>query len=153
MSTALERRVAYATAAAPVVIGAGAPLLDSGAAGLAGLIVGAAGSFAAANYMNRVPHSVMQQIPGNEVIRAHRSTLFLSSLTSAAALAVGALGGAAGIDNLAFGLLDFPSVPALVSLAWWGGVALVPFKLRAVFGSKKPGKAKAAPPRRPWVRR
>ncbi|MER7817411.1 type IV secretory system conjugative DNA transfer family protein [Streptomyces sp. NPDC096153] len=145
MNTATERRVAYATTAAPVIIGAGAPLLDSGAAGLAGLIVGGAGAFAAANYMNRVPNSVMEQIPGNEIIRAHRSTLFLSSVTSAAALAVGAFGGGSGADNLAFGFLDFPSVPAAVSLAWWGGVALVPLKLRAVFGSKKPGKAKAAP--------
>ncbi|MFI1568200.1 hypothetical protein ACH4ZX_35160 [Streptomyces sp. NPDC020490] len=146
MNTATERRVAYVTTAAPVIIGAGAPLLDSGAAGLAGLIVGGAGAFAAANYMNRVPNSVMEQLPGNKIIRGHRSTLFLSSVTSATALAVGALGGGSGADNLAFGFLDgFPSVPALVSLAWWGGVALVPFKLRAVFSSKKPGRAKAAP--------
>ena len=145
MNTATERRIAYATTAAPVIIGAGAPLLDSGAAGLAGLIVGGAGAFAAANYMNRVPNSVMEQIPGNEIIRAHRSTLFLSSVTSSAALAVGALGGGMGADNLALGFLDFPSVPALVSLAWWGGVVLVPLKLRTVFSSKKPGKVKAAP--------
>ncbi|MFI1890471.1 type IV secretory system conjugative DNA transfer family protein [Streptomyces jumonjinensis] len=147
MTAATERRVAYTTTAAPVVIAAAAPLLDSGAAGLAGLVVGGTGAFAALNYMNRVPDAVMEQLPGNVIIRAHRSTLFLSSITSAAALAVGAFGGGAGADGLAFGFLgDFPSVPAAVSLAWWGGVVLVPLKLRAVFGSKTPGAAKAAAP-------
>ncbi|MGO4417416.1 type IV secretory system conjugative DNA transfer family protein, partial [Streptomyces sp. MCAF7] len=145
MSTATEHRVAYATAAAPLVIGAGAPFLASDAAGLAGLVVGGFGAFTAANYMNRVPDAIMNELPGNEIIRAHRSTLFLSSVTSGAALAVGALSGTVGTDSLAAGFLDFPSVPALVSLAWWGGVVLVPLKLRQVFSSKKPGKTKAAP--------
>ncbi|GGU49830.1 hypothetical protein [Streptomyces violascens] len=132
-----ERRVAIATTAAPFVIGAGAPFLNSGAAGFAGLVVGGAGAFAAANYMNRVPASLMDQLPGNDILRAHRSTLFLSSVTSATALAVGALGGGDAADNLAFGFLAFPSVPALISLGWWGAVSLVPLKLRTVLGGAK----------------
>ncbi|MFB7867342.1 DNA translocase FtsK [Streptomyces sp. NPDC056069] len=146
-AAATERAVGLATTLAPIITGIGAPFLDGGAAFTATLAYGAAGGFLAANYMNRLPNAVLAQIPGADIVRAHRSTLFTATLTSGMALAVGTLGGPAGTDALMAGILDMPSIPGILSLGWWAGVALVPFKLRTVL--RRPRRPKTVPPQAP----
>ncbi|MFB7359595.1 hypothetical protein [Streptomyces gardneri] len=131
-ASATERTVAFATTIAPIVTGLGAPFLDGGAAFVATLAYGGAGGFLAANYMNRLPGAVLAQIPGADIIRAHRSPMFASTLTTGMALALGTLGGPNGADALMGGILGLPSIPGILSLGWWAGVMLVPFKLRTV---------------------
>lgn len=133
-----ERAIALATSLAPIATGAIAPLLDSGAALTAAIAYGGAAGFLAANYMNRVPDHFLHQLPAGDIIRAHRSPLFISALTTGMALGMGALTGPEGADALMFGFLGMPSIPGIFSLAWWGAVALTPYKLRSVLTRKKP---------------
>ncbi|MFD7980206.1 DNA translocase FtsK [Streptomyces sp. NPDC059071] len=148
-AAAPERAVGIATTLAPIVTGIAAPFLDGGAVFTATLAYGAAGGFLAANYMNRLPDTLLAQIPGADIVRAHRSPLFISTITSGVALALGALGGPAGTDALMGGILDQPSIPGIVSLGWWTAVALVPYKLRTVLRRTRPAKAPAAHPPTP----
>uniref|UniRef100_UPI003F49647E hypothetical protein n=1 Tax=Streptomyces sp. CA-141956 TaxID=3240051 RepID=UPI003F49647E len=144
---ATERTVAWATTLAPVVTAVGTPLLDGGAAFTATLAYGAAGGFLAANYLNKLPDALLAQIPGADIVRAHRSPLFVSALTSGVALALGTLGGTLGADALVGGILDQPSIPGIVSLGWWGAVLFVPYKLRTVLRRKnRPAAGPAAAP-------
>ncbi|MFH8582584.1 type IV secretory system conjugative DNA transfer family protein [Streptomyces zaomyceticus] len=131
-SAATERTVALATALAPIATGVAAPFLDGGAAFTATLAYGAGAGFLAANYMGRLPTKLREQIPGHDIVHAHRSPLFISTLTTGMALGMGALGGLEGTDALMAGILGLPSIPGIVSLGWWAAVALVPFKLRTV---------------------
>lgn len=143
-SAATERAVALTTTAAPIVTGFLAPLLDGSAAFTATLAYGGAAGFLAANYMNRLPEALRAQIPGDDILRAHRVPLLASTLTTGMALAAGTLGGPAGTDALVAGILGLPSIPGIVSLGWWAGVALVPLKLRTVL-RRKPRPATAHP--------
>ncbi|MFE5614093.1 hypothetical protein [Streptomyces sp. NPDC056524] len=131
-TSSTERTIAVATTFAPVVTGVLAPLLDGGAAFTAAIAYGATGGFLAANFMNRLPPGLAHHLPAGDIIRAHRTTLFTSTLTSGAALALGTLGGPEGTDALMAGILGFPSVPGIVSLGWWAAVAFVPLKLRNI---------------------
>ncbi|MGY0065221.1 hypothetical protein ACWY4P_53875 (plasmid) [Streptomyces sp. LZ34] len=148
-----ERAVAIATSAAPIATGILAPFLDGGAAFTAAITYGGAAGFLAANYMNRLPDSLMGNIPASDIIRAHRSPMFISTLTTGMALGVGTLMGPEGADALMAGALTLPSVPGIVSLGWWAAVSLVPIKLRKVLGRKPrpaaPGPSTALPPGMP----
>lgn len=131
-----ERGIALATSAAPVVTGLLAPFLDGGAAAAADCGFVAATAFTAANYMNRIPQDVIEQLPAGDIVRAHAGPMFLSAITSGMAVSMGTVLGPAGADTLMAGVLTVPSVPGIVSLGWWAAVALVPYKLRRVFGRK-----------------
>ncbi|MFD3516351.1 DNA translocase FtsK [Streptomyces sp. NPDC058657] len=132
-----ERAIALATAAAPVATGVLAPLLDGGAAFTATLAYGAGAGFMAANYLGRLPDSVLAHMPGGDIVTAHRTPLFISALTTGMSLGVGTLMGPQGADALLAGVLTLPSIPGIVSLGWWVAVGLVPFKLRTVLGRKR----------------
>ncbi|MCX4673633.1 hypothetical protein OG453_44565 [Streptomyces sp. NBC_01381] len=132
-----ERTVALTTSAAPIAVGALAPMLGGSAAVVGPLAFLAGGTFLAANYMGTIPKAVMDQLPASDVLSAHRSTLFLSSVTSGLALSMGTTLGAQGTDALMAGFLTLPSVPGILSLGWWAAVALAPYKLRKVLGRQK----------------
>ncbi|MFF2864522.1 hypothetical protein ACFVSX_32160 [Streptomyces rubiginosohelvolus] len=127
-----ERAIALATTAAPIATGILAPLLDGSAAFTATLTYGAAAGFLAANYMGRLPPALRANLPAADITAAHRSPLFISTLTTGTALAMGTLMGPEGADALMAGVATLPSIPGIVSLGWWAAVALVPFKLRNV---------------------
>ncbi|MFD7867329.1 type IV secretory system conjugative DNA transfer family protein [Streptomyces sp. NPDC059783] len=144
---ATERAVALATTAAPIATGILAPLLDGSAAFTATVTYGVVGGFLAANYMNRLPDTIAANIPGHDIVQAHRSTLFVSTLTTGIALGIGTLTGPDGTDALMAGVLDQPTIPGIVSLGWWAAVALVPYKLRHVL--RRPRRTAAANPVQP----
>lgn len=141
-ASSTERAVAIATSAAPIATGILAPFLDGGAAFTAAIAYGAAGGFMAANYMNRLPPALAANLPAGDIVRAHRSPMFIATLTTGMSLGVGTLMGKEGTDALMAGLLTLPSVPGIVSLGWWAAVGLVPWKLRSVL-SRKPKPAAA----------
>ncbi|MFE3381305.1 type IV secretory system conjugative DNA transfer family protein [Streptomyces anulatus] len=131
-STTTERTIALATTAAPIATGILAPLLDGSAAFTATLAYGGTAGFLAANYMGRLPPALRANLPAADIAAAHRSPLFISTLTTGTALAMGTLMGPEGADALMAGILDQPTIPGIVSLGWWAAVALVPLKLRNV---------------------
>lgn len=135
-----ERAIAYAETAAPIATGILAPFLDGGAAFTAAITYGATASLLAANYMNRLPTHLINQLPANDILRAHRSTLFASTLTTGMALGTGTLMGTEGATALMAGIITLPSIPGIVSLGWWAAVALVPYKLRKIL--RRPHKPK-----------
>lgn len=135
-ATSAERTAAIATTAAPVVVGLVAPFLDGGAAFTAAIAYGGVATFTAMNYMQRIPRALADNLPAADIAQAHRSPLFISTLTSGMALGMGTVMGADGADALMGGILALPSIPGIVSLGWWAAVALVPWKLRSVLGRK-----------------
>lgn len=141
-----ERAIAIATTVAPVATGVLAPFLDGGAAFTAAITYGGAAGFMAANYMQRLPPNLMGNLPAGDIVQAHRSPLFISTLTTGMALGMGTLMGPEGADALMAGVLTLPSIPGIVSLGWWAAVALVPWKLRNVLARKpKPAAAATVP--------
>ncbi|MFF7631456.1 type IV secretory system conjugative DNA transfer family protein [Streptomyces cyaneofuscatus] len=131
-SATTERAIAFTTTVAPIATGILAPLLDGGAAFTATLAYGATASFLTTNYMGRLPPALRANLPAADIAEAHRSPLFISTLTTGLALATGTLMGPDGTDALMAGIATLPSIPGIVSLGWWAAVALVPFKLRHV---------------------
>jgi hypothetical protein len=151
---ATERAIAWTTTLAPIAVGAGAPFLDGSAAILGAITYGGTTGFLAANYMNRLPDHLLHQLPAGDIIRAHRSTLFGSTLTSGIALLMGTVEGAQGADALMAGVLGIADnpIPGIVSLGWWAAVGLVPWKLRKILTRQrkpKPPTAMTAPPGTP----
>jgi hypothetical protein len=149
-SATTERGVALATTAAPIAAGIAAPFLDGGATTLANILYGATALTVAANYTNRIPGNVLNQLPAGDILAAHRTTLGISTLTTGIALGVGTLTGPTGTDALMLGLADIAAnpVPGIVSLGWWAAVALVPLKLRRILHRPKtaPRTAPTTPP-------
>ncbi|MER6610244.1 hypothetical protein ABT282_31120 [Streptomyces sp. NPDC000927] len=140
----IERVTALTTSIAPVMTGVMTPMLDTNATFVATIAYGCVIGITGTNYMNRISDNLLNNLPGGDIIKAHKSPLFISTLTSGMALAMGALGGAAGSDALLAGFLapgDSPAM-AFVSLAWWGAVGLVPWKLRTVIKGRKPTKSR-----------
>ncbi|WP_042174530.1 type IV secretory system conjugative DNA transfer family protein [Streptomyces sp. NBRC 110035] len=149
---ATERAIAYTTSLAPIAVGTLAPFLEGSAAFTAAIAYGTGAGFLAANYMNRLPDHLVDQLPAGDIIRAHRSPLFTSTLTTGMALGIGTLMGPDGADALMAGILNVPAnpIPGIVSLGWWAAVALVPYKLRLVLArQRKPKPLTAAPPDTP----
>lgn len=141
-----ERAIAAITSAAPLATGSLAPFLNGSASLTAAIAYGATSGFLAANYMNRLPDHLLNQLPAGDIIRAYRSPLFASTLTTGMALLLGTLQGPAGADALMAGFLDIANqpLPGIVSLGWWTAVALVPYKLRTVL-KRTPTKRKPHP--------
>ncbi|MFD8488636.1 type IV secretory system conjugative DNA transfer family protein [Streptomyces sp. NPDC059712] len=129
-----ERVIAWTETLAPIAVGAGAPFLEGSAVVLGAIAYGGTAGFLATNYMNRLPPDLIDQLPAGDIIRAHRTTLFGSTLTTGMALLMGTVQGADGADALMAGVLDLASnpIPGIVSLGWWAAVALVPYKLRRI---------------------
>lgn len=157
-SASTERTVAIVTSAAPIVTGLLAPLLDGGAAFTAALAYGGTAGFMAANYMNRLPAGVIDNFPAGDIVQAHRSPMFISTLGTGVALAMGTLYGPGGADALMGGALDVLAnpIPGIISIGWWAAVGLVPWKLRTVLARKTPKKtatttAAAVPANMPTV--
>lgn len=151
-TTSTERAIGIATTVAPIVTGVIAPMLDGGAAFTATITYGAAGGILGANYMNRLPQALADNLPAGDILRAHRSTMFISTLTTGIALSMGTLMDAGGTDALMAGILTLPSVPGIVSLGWWAAVGLVPWKLRNVLGREHhTAPIQAAPPNAPTL--
>lgn len=151
---ATERAIAYATITAPIAVGISAPFLDGSAALLGAITYGGTAGFLAANYMNRLPDNLLHQLPAGDIIRAHRTTLFGSTLTTGMALLMGTAQGTEGTDALMAGFLDLAAnpIPGIVSLGWWAAVALMPIKLRKVLARpRKPKTLLTAPPGTPAV--
>ncbi|GGS96213.1 type IV secretory system conjugative DNA transfer family protein [Streptomyces violaceus] len=145
---ATERAIAWTTTLAPVAVGTAAPFLDGSSAILGAIAYGGTGGFLTANYMNRLPDNLLHHMPAGDIIRAHRSTLFASALTSGVALLMGTVQGPEGADALmagVAGIADNP-IPGIVSLGWWAAVALVPYKLRKVLARPHTPKTQAAAP-------
>lgn len=140
-----ERAIAYATITAPLAAGITAPFLDGSAAVLGGIAYGGTAGFLAANYMNRLPDALLHQLPAGDIIRAHRTTLFGSTLTTGVAYLTGTFMGNEGTDALMAGILNIPAqpIPGIVSLGWWTAFALIPYKLRKVLA--RPRNKKPAP--------
>jgi len=129
-----ERGIAITESIAPIVTGILAPMADSGAAFTGTIAYGLGAGFLAANYMNRLPPNLLHHLPAGDIIRAHSSPMFISTLTTGVALGMGTLMGPEGADALMAGILDVPAnpIPGIISLGWWAAVGLVPFKLRNV---------------------
>ncbi|MGA5670062.1 hypothetical protein ACPCTG_31845 [Streptomyces pseudogriseolus] len=142
-----ERAIAYATITAPLATGVTAPFLDGSAAVLGAIAYGGAAGFLAANYMNRLPDQLLHQLPAGDIIRAHRTTLFGSTLTTGVAYLTGSFMGHEGTDALMAGILNIPAnpIPGIVSLGWWAAVGLIPYKLRRVLARPRTTKEKSAP--------
>jgi hypothetical protein len=138
-----ERAIAYGTTFAPIATGVLAPFLDGSATAIADIAYGGAGVFLALNYMNRIPATLMQQLPASDILTAHRSTLFGSTLTTGMALLMGTVQGPEGADALMAGVLDIAGqpIPGIVSLGWWAAVAVIPWKLRNIL--RRPPKRRA----------
>lgn len=143
-SASTERTVAVAETLTPIVTGLLAPLCDGGATFVATTAYGIGASLVAANYMNRIPQQVLDQMPAGDILDKHRTTMGISALTTGMALAIGTLQGPEGADALMAGIAAIPDnpVPGILSLGWWAAVALVPLKLRTVFARKTPATAR-----------
>ncbi|MFK0288350.1 hypothetical protein ACIQVL_48940, partial [Streptomyces sp. NPDC090499] len=150
-ATSIERGIALATSAAPVITGMTIPMLDGSAAFLTTIAYGATAALTTANYMNRLPPGLEHHLPGTDILRAHRTPLAISTLTTGIALALGALQGANGSDALMAGVLGIADnpIPGIVSLGWWAAVALVPLKLRRVLGTVRAPKTSPGPAQQP----
>lgn len=146
-----ERAIAYATSAAPIATGILAPLLSDATAVTGGIAYGLGAGFLTANYMCRLPDHLIDQLPAGDIIRAHRSPMFISTLTSGMALLMGTVQGAEGADALMAGFLTLTEkpIPGIVSLGWWAATLLAPYKLRKVLSGRKPKHHPAAPPGTP----
>lgn len=134
-ASSTERGIAIATSLAPLAMGVGIPFLDDSATFLATIAYGSAAALTTANYMNRLPPGLGNHLPA-DILRAHSVPMAISTVTSGAALAMGALFGAEGSDALMAGVADIAAqpIPGIVSLGWLAAVAFVPWKLRKVLG-------------------
>nr|BFD92242.1 hypothetical protein KitaXyl93_36020 [Kitasatospora sp. Xyl93] len=140
---ATERRFAVAEIAAPLVAAGVTPFLDSQAAGTLATFLAAPVLVAGANAAGMLSDRLLDDLPGGDVLRAHRRPFLMSTVATATAAATATLNGMPGIDALLAGWMTMPSLAGLVSTAWWGTTGLVAFSLRRVLSSAKPGKATA----------
>lgn len=135
-ATSAERTAAIVTTAAPVAVGLVAPFLDGGAALTAAIAYAGAASVTALNYFERLPQALTDNLPAEDIVQAHKTPLFICTITTGMSLGMGSIMGPDGADALMAGMLDPMSIPGIVSLGWWAAVALVPWKLRNVLGRK-----------------
>ncbi|MFJ9460347.1 hypothetical protein ACIRST_35400 [Kitasatospora sp. NPDC101447] len=143
---AVEKRFAVAQVAAPLLAAGVTPFLDSQAAGTVATFLAAPVLVAGANAAGLLSDRLLDDVPGGDVLRAHRRPFALSAVATATAAATATVQGLPGIDALLAGWMTMPSLAGLVSTAWWATTGLVAFSLRRVLGSSKPKtKAPAAP--------
>ena len=130
-----ERFAAIGQCVVPITAGVLAPMLDPNATLAADAAYLAGAAFVGAAYMNRLGQWA-DDLPGMDIVHAHRDTLGIATLTTGMALGLGTIGGAEATDLLMAGVLQPTTIPGILSLGWWAAVALVPLKLRRVLGRK-----------------
>lgn len=145
-SPAVEKRFAVAEIAAPLATAGIMPFLDPQAATTASCFLAAPAIVAAAAGTGLLPEHVLHQLPGGDIVHAHRSPFLMSAIATGVAAAADTLGGTPGIDALVAGWMTLPSVTGLVSLAWWSAVGLVGYSLRRVLGTSRHRPALQAAP-------
>ncbi|MFF3067155.1 hypothetical protein [Kitasatospora sp. NPDC057936] len=138
-----EKAFAACEVAAPLVTAAVMPFLDPQAATTVSTFLAAPALVAGANFAGLLSDRVLDDVPGGDILRAHRRPFFLSTVATATAAATATLQGLPGIDALLAGWMTVPSLAGLVSVAWWGTTGFVAFALRRVLGTSRP--APAAP--------
>ncbi|WP_327066876.1 hypothetical protein [Kitasatospora sp. NBC_01302] len=138
----VEKRLAIAEIAAPLVCAGIMPLLDPQAATTMSTFLAAPALVAAANASGLLNDRLLNDIPGGDLLRAHRRPMFISAVATATAAATATLDGQTGIDQLVAGWMTMPSLAGLVSVAWFGAVGFVGYSLRRVLaGHRRPHKA------------
>ncbi|MFD7448286.1 type IV secretory system conjugative DNA transfer family protein [Kitasatospora sp. NPDC059827] len=135
---ATERRFAVAQVAAPLLAAGVTPFLDPQAAGTVATFMAAPVLVAGANAAGMLSDRLLDDLPGGDVLRAHRRPFALSAVATATAAATATVQGLPGIDALLAGWMTMPSLSGLVSTAWWATTGLVAFSLRRVLGTSKP---------------
>ncbi|MEV6464705.1 hypothetical protein [Kitasatospora sp. NPDC051702] len=135
---ATEKRFAVAQVAAPLLAAGVTPFLDGQAAGTVATFLAAPVLVAGANAAGLLSDRLLDDVPGGDVLRAHRRPFFLSAVATATAAATATVQGLPGIDALLAGWMTMPSLAGVVSTAWWATTGLVAFSLRRVLGSSKP---------------
>ncbi|MFF2080611.1 hypothetical protein ACFVXG_38335 [Kitasatospora sp. NPDC058162] len=144
-SPSVEKAFAACEVAAPVVTAVVMPLLQADAATTVCTFLAAPVLVAGANYAGLIADRTLDAVPGGDIVRAHRRPMFVSAVATATAAATATVSGLPGIDALAAGWMDMPSVSGLVSVVWWGSVAFVGFSLRRVLGGSGRPRRKSAP--------
>ncbi|MEU4301938.1 type IV secretory system conjugative DNA transfer family protein [Kitasatospora aureofaciens] len=144
-SASVEKAFAVAEVAAPVVTAAAMPLLQADAATTMCTFLAAPVLVAGLNYAGLIADQTLDAVPGGDIVRAHRRPMFVSAVATVTAAATATVSGLPGIDALAAGWMEMPSVSGLVSVAWWGSVAFVGFSLRRVLSGSRRPRRKAAP--------
>ncbi|MFB8169353.1 hypothetical protein ACFC60_15545 [Kitasatospora purpeofusca] len=138
-----ERAFALAEVAAPLIAAGVMPLLDAQAATTVSTFLAAPVLVAGANAAGLLSERLLADVPGGDILRAHRRPFLLSAVTAATAAATATVSGLPGIDALLAGWMTMPSVAGVVSAVWWAGVGLVAFSLRRVLATAKPPAAAA----------
>jgi hypothetical protein len=144
-SPTAEKRFAVAEIAAPVVTAATMAFLDPHAAGTVSCFLAAPAALAGAAITGLLPEHVLHQLPGGDVVHAHRVPFIVSATAVGIAAATGTVNGSAGIDALLFGWMTLPSWAGIVSVAWWSATGLVGYSLRRVLGGHRRPAIAAAP--------
>jgi len=142
---AVEKRFAVAEVAAPLLTAAVMPLLDPQAALTVSTFLAAPALVAGLNFGGLISDKVLADIPGGDILRAHRLPFLVSTLSTATAAATATLQGMPGIDSLVAGFMTMPSISGTVSLAWWTANGFVAYTLRRVLGSSRRRTLHAAP--------
>lgn len=142
-----ERRIATATAVAPITLGALAPYLNTDAATATDLVYLAAAGLIFANATDALPDNLTDQLPAGDILRAHKLPLSISALTTGVALGMGTLQGPDGTDALLCGIAGIATnpLPGIISLSWWAAVALVPVQLRDILRRRRRKRANPLP--------
>lgn len=116
-----ERGMAYVTATAPVTAA-----LAGGVAGTAGTVFAAGAALAAGAtfttaWLDAAPR-LIDRMPGGDLIRFYAAPGMMAAATATVAAIEPAL--------TITGFIDTASVPGILSLAWWGTVGTVAYRLR-----------------------
>ncbi|MGW4802974.1 hypothetical protein [Kitasatospora sp. NPDC004272] len=138
-SPAPEKAFAAVETAAPLITAVLMPALDPQAQATVCTFLAAPALVAAANATGLLHQRLLDQVPGGDILRAHRRPFLASTLATGFAAAACTLNGTAGTDTLAAGFMTMPSATGIVSLVWWGTVAYVASSLRNVlFPRRRP---------------
>jgi hypothetical protein len=148
-SPSAEKAVAMGEVAVPLATAAIMPLLQAQAATTVSTFLAAPVLVAGVNFAGFLADQTLDAVPGGDILRAHRQPMFVSAIATATAAATATVSGLPGIDALAAGWMQMPSISGMVSVAWWGSVAFVGFSLRRVLAGSRRPRRKAAPAARP----
>jgi hypothetical protein len=131
-SARTEKRFAAAEIAAPLVTAGLMPFLANDAATTVSVFLAAPAVVAAANFTGLISDRVLADIPGGDILRAHRVPFMTSMTATAVAAATETMQGPDGIASLVTGWMEMPTLPGIVSLAWWAAAGYVAYSLRRV---------------------
>jgi hypothetical protein len=136
-SPTTEKRFAVAEVAAPALTAATMAFLDPQAASTVSCFLAAPAALAGAVASGLLPEHLVHEIPGGDIMHAHRVPFLVSAIAVGVAAATGTFHGSEGIDGLVAGCMTLPSIKGLISVAWWGATGFVGYSLRRVLGSSK----------------